>query len=82
LHPFAQLVGKFEEGEVVDALDADSFRQKFGGSNQCSSHDSLVLSFLDFIPNTCHQDTELERSNPLLIPERGERDRTIVIKAK
>jgi hypothetical protein len=63
LHPFAQLVGKFEEGEVVDALDADAFRQKFGGSNQCSSHDSLVLSFLDFIPKTCHQDTELERSH-------------------
>jgi hypothetical protein len=44
-------------------LDADAFRQKFGGSNQCSSHDSLVLSFLDFIPKTCHQDTELERSH-------------------
>jgi sigma-B regulation protein RsbQ len=49
LHPFAQLIGEFEESEVVDALDADPFRQKFGGSNQCSSHQSILLSFLDFI---------------------------------
>jgi hypothetical protein len=51
LHPFAQLIGEFEESEVVDALDADPFRQKFGGSNQCRSHQSILLSlsFLDFI---------------------------------
>jgi hypothetical protein len=48
--------------------------RNLGGSNQCSSHQSLVLSFLDFIPNPATL-TGLERSHHLLISEQGQRDR-------